>query len=582
MLASRRGAVVASTGDLTHQGFSATSEFSVPYIHVMSSAHWVRTSTTPAIERALDHLAANVGASGLSEGDSESADVVIVWADRQLGDDQIRCIDRAWGRQAVVVLLGPTLGRAAGRWGEVSGLLVDVATAGHDVRVRPGTHASSQNITDHLHMGLGHLGEHVHCLDRVLQVDKIADDVEVLLQARIGLVEHPVAAWRPSTRTLSWTLGGTEQALGERWFVRQLILALRRALSLSTPPPVRVGLLGYGAIGHEHARAASAVDGLELAVVCDTSAQRRDAAAEFTPGVRTVGDAASLLDEDLDLVVVSTPPVSHAEWALRVVQSGRHVVVEKPFAITTAEADAVLDAASERGLLAVVYQNRRFDPDFLALRTLVHGGALGEVFHLEAFVGGYGHPCNLWHSDEGVSGGAFYDWGAHVIDQLLDLLPGEVASVSAATHKRRWLDVTNADHSRVTMQMSDGVEAEFVYSDLAAALKPRWYVLGTEGAVVGQWRTERIISRSSVGTLAEDVLSPADSPPVMDHHHGDGSVTRLALAGGATHPFHNELADQLRLGLPMSVTGAQSRRVLAVMEAARQSASEGGIGVQPR
>jgi predicted dehydrogenase len=209
-------------------------------------------------------------------------------------------------------------------------------------------------------------------------------------------------------------------------------------------------------------------------------------------------------------------------------------------------------------------------------------GLLGEVFHLEAFVGGYGHPCNLWHSDVEASGGAFYDWGAHVLDQVLDLLPQDVEYVTATEQKRMWLDVTNADHSRETIRFAGGAEASFLYSDLAAALKPRWYLLGTRGAVVGHWRTERVIARSDIGTLAEDVLAPADSPPLLDLHAADGSVTRLATPAGPPYAFHTELADRLQLGLPMSVTGEQSRRVLSVMEAASCSARDGGRPVTPR
>jgi predicted dehydrogenase len=132
------------------------------------------------------------------------------------------------------------------------------------------------------------------------------------------------------------------------------------------------------------------------------------------------------------------------------------------------------------------------------------------------------------------------------------------------------------------VRFTGGAEASFVYSDLAAALKPRWYVLGTRGAVVGHWRTERIVARNDVGTLAEDVLAPADSPPLLDLHAADGSLTRLATPPGPPYAFHRELADRLQLGLPMSVTGAQSRRVLAVMEAATRSARDGGRPVAPR
>jgi predicted dehydrogenase len=258
------------------------------------------------------------------------------------------------------------------------------------------------------------------------------------------------------------------------------------------------------------------------------------------------------------------------------------VVVEKPFAIRTSEADEVLAAARAGGLQAVVYQNRRFDPDHLAVKRLVHGGQIGDVFHVETFVGGYGHPCNLWHSDESVSGGAFYDWGSHLLDQVLDLIRTPIEYVTATSHKLQWFDVTNADHSRVTVRFVDGAEAEFIHSDLAAALKPRWYVLGTRGAIVGQWRSETIVSRSDIGTLVEDALAPADSPPLLDMFAADGSTTRVATPAGEAYQFHRELADRLRLGLPMTVTGEQSRRVLSVMEAATISAADSGRPVVPR
>ncbi len=519
-----------------------------------------------------------------------SRGVVLVWVDEPLDGATVDALLRD---PRATVLSGPTLAMASadttlgGSAGlaEAAGLWLGGATPVHDVRVRAAENAPwlRGRLADHEHAGAAHLGEHTHVRDRLCAVDKTADDVEVLLTANLGLVPAPLATWRASTSVAAWTLGSTPTGVADRSVARLLALVLRHVTGLPAPRPARVGLLGYGAIGHEHSRAVRSVPGLELTAVCDRSAERVAAALDAAPSARAAASAEDLLaDPDVDVVVVSTPPSSHAEWALRALEAGKHVVVEKPFAIRTADADDVLDVAARRGLLACVYQNRRFDPDYLALRRLVRAGALGEVFHLEAFVGGFGHPCNLWHSDEDVSGGAFYDWGAHVLDQVMDLLPGDVEHVTAAAHKRRWHDVTNADHTRVTLRLAGGIEAEFVYSDLAAVLKPRWYVLGTEGAVVGHWRSERVVARNDVGTLAEDVLAPADSPPRLELHSADGSVTAVALPPGRPYPFHRELADRLQLGMPMSVTGQQSRRVLAVMEAAAASARSGGTPVIPR
>jgi scyllo-inositol 2-dehydrogenase (NADP+) len=555
----------------------------------VTRVHWIVDLARPELVAEVAGLRAGLTAGGFrdvgepsSAADLLAADVVVVWVDRPLAAHLASALA---GPGVRCVLAGPTLtaGDPDGALADAAGLVLHGVTPVHDVRIRAGRDArDSVRPAGHQHRDLGHVGEHDHLTDRVPLVDKVTDDVEVLLSARVGLTEQPLLTWRPGTSTAAWTLGATPGAVSDRGTTRTLLALLRLVCGIPDAPTIGVGLLGYGAIGHEHSRAVRAVDGLTLAAVCDTSPERRAAAAAVVPGLATTASADELVErDDVGLVVVSTPPNTHAHWALRAIEAGKHVVVEKPFAIRTAEADAVLAAADAAGRLAVVYQNRRYDPDHLAIRRLVRSGALGDVFSIETFVGGYGHPCNLWHSDEEVSGGAFYDWGSHVLDQILDLVPTEVDHVSASTQKRRWYDVSNADHSRVTIRFVDGVEATFVHSDLAAALKPRWYVLGTEGAVVGSWRTERVVSRNDIGTLSEDVLAPADAPPVLDLHAADGSVTRLATPAPEPYGFHREVADRIRLGLSLTVTGAQSRRVLAVMEAASASAADSGRPVRP-
>lgn len=343
-----------------------------------------------------------------------------------------------------------------------------------------------------------------------------------------------------------------------------------------------VGLLGFGAIGAEHAQAVLATPGLALVGVYDPKAERMAAATSIAPGVQRHRDAESLLsDSSVDVVIVSTPPDSHARWAIESLHHGKHVIVEKPMALTTRECDAILHTSDERGLHAAVYQNRRFDPDYRLIADTVRAGEIGEVFHLEAFVGGYGHPCNFWHSDADVSGGALFDWGSHVVDQVLALIDGEVEYVTAVNHKRVWHDVTNADHARMTLHFDGGREATFVYSDLAAALKPRWYVLGTRGALTGEWRNLSVISRNAIGTLEEDILAAADAAPVVRRHSPSGNITTLAARQAEPHPFHADLALRLRYGFAPRVRGEQSRRVVAMLEAAEESARLGGFQVKP-
>src|SRR5260370_9670514 len=107
---------------------------------------------------------------------------------------------------------------------------------------------------------------------------------------------------------------------------------------------------------------------------------------------------------------------------------------------------------------------------------------------MESCIGGYSHPCDFWHRHEPISGGMIYDWGSHYFDWILQLFPDSVRTISAHAHKRVWHDVTNSDQVRVDLTFANEAQASFLQSDIAGAMKPKWYVLGTRGAVVGDWR----------------------------------------------------------------------------------------------
>ena len=503
-------------------------------------------------------------------------DAVAVWADRPPSAGLVADLLNRAGAGVPVLLCGPTPSTYADvdALAEATGLVVGARTPVHEIRLRPG--ADGRDLTIRMD------GD-VVVTDSWLTVEKVRDDVELLLTAMAGLTEHPVMTWRPATGVGVLSIGTDPRTLADPSLRLLVHRWVRRVLGQSDGAPVRVGILGYGAIGHEHNEAIHAVPGLTLAAVCDKSLARIDAARSLAPDVAAFADGEDLLDSaDVDLVIVSTPPSSHAEWALRAIAAGKHVVVEKPFCLSTAEADEMVSAAEASGRTLAVYQNRRWDADYLTLKRLVRSGAIGEVFHYESFVGSYAHPCNYWHSDEDVSGGAIYDWGSHYLDWVLDLFPHEVESVTGSAHKRRWHDVTNADHSRVAVRFVDGVEADFIHSDLAAAMKPKWYVLGTAGAIVGHWRHESILRRNSVGNLVEDPLAASESPAALTLHAPDGSVTSVAIAPAPRQPFHRELAERLLTGAPMSVTAEGSRRNIAVMEAATISAREGSRPVSPQ
>jgi predicted dehydrogenase len=246
----------------------------------------------------------------------------------------------------------------------------------------------------------------------------------------------------------------------------------------------------------------------------------------------------------------------------------KHVVCEKPFALRVEEADRMIDAASARGLALTVYQSRRWDPDYVAVRSAVQSGRIGELFYMESFIGGYGHPCDFWHSHEPISGGMIYDWGSHYFDWMLQLFDDRVVSVAAQAHKRVWHDVTNADQVRVDLLFSGGAQATFLQSDIAAARKPKWYLLGTRGAIVAGWADEPV---------------PADFPARVTVYRpaqqgSDAEV--LSLGRRDDHGFYRNLVSHLAWGERLAVQPEEARRNVAVMEAATRSIALGGRPVQ--
>jgi predicted dehydrogenase len=340
-------------------------------------------------------------------------------------------------------------------------------------------------------------------------------------------------------------------------------------------------MIGYGAIGFEHGTAISNTSGLTYSLVCDRNEERLQLATQAFPAVRTCTNLEQMLaDPSIDVVFVSTPPNTHAAITMQMLQAGKHVVTEKPFCLTTAEADTMIECAKERQRVLTVYQCRRWDPDYLAIQQVLKRGTIGTIFHIETFIGGYAHPCDYWHSHEPISGGVFYDWGSHYLDWILNLIPDPVVSVRGIEHKRVWHDVTNADQSSVYLRFSGGQEAVFMHSDIAAAVKPKWYILGEQGAIVGHWRQETVKTRRWSGDLIEERLALSEALPELSVFTREigGAIheQHLMLPPMPLYSFHRNLANHLHNGEPLAVKVEEARRNIAVMEAAKYSAEHGG------
>ena len=359
-------------------------------------------------------------------------------------------------------------------------------------------------------------------------------------------------------------------------------LVYQMASAFASDEDLGVGILGYApSVGQLHGLGATATQGLSLKAACDLDPQRLEQARTDFGEISLHPSADALAADDaVQLVIVATPPNSHANLALNMLDAGKHVVCEKPLALTREEADRMAELAARRQLLLCCHQNRRFDPDYLAIKKAVSQGHIGDIFHMETFVGGFHHPCGYWHSHAPVSGGTTYDWGAHYLDWIVGLMGRRTIAVQATRHKRVWHDVTNADQESITVRFADGSEALFIHSDIAAVRKPKWYILGTRGAIVGHWQDVTSHIPDDVHYYQAHPIPATEMPPhlLLNRRQAEGAMVRqqMAIPERQAYAFHHNLADHVHWGEPLAAPLKDSIHVVTILEAAARSMAKGG------
>ncbi|PWK88012.1 putative dehydrogenase [Lentzea atacamensis] len=330
----------------------------------------------------------------------------------------------------------------------------------------------------------------------------------------------------------------------------------------------RVGLLGYGIAGRVfHAPLISSTEGMDLVAIVTANPERQAHARTAYPDAKIV-TADELFELDLDLIVVGTPNRTHVEYARRAIAKGVAVVVDKPFAPTSAEANDLVTAARAKGVPLTVFQNRRWDSDFLTVRKII--GQLGEVRRFESRYERW--VPEIWDNwrEFGApeeAGGLLYDLGAHLVDQAVQLF-GPVSNVYAELDLRR-PGVQVDDDVFVALTHDNGVRSHLWASAHAAHHGPRFRVLGSEGAFVISGLDEQ-----------EDALDAGRRPTDANWGHETrsgqlgvlGQTVEVPVELGAYEHFYAELQAGR---IPVDPAG--SVYALEVIEAAFTSARENRV-----
>ena len=328
---------------------------------------------------------------------------------------------------------------------------------------------------------------------------------------------------------------------------------------------IGVGLIGYGLGGRAfHAPYVRATPGMALRAVVS-----RDPAKVHAdlPGMRVVPDVDTLLGEPgVDLVVVSSPDALHAEHALAAIRAGKHVLIDKPFATTLADARAVAAEGEAKGVVVTAFQNRRWDADFRTLRALIASEALGEVVQFESHFDRWRPvPADVWK--EARPGGAWLDLGPHLVDQALVLFgrPLGIAADIATLRK----EAPAPDYFHAVLRYP-GHRVILHSSKLAAAHDQRFVVHGT----VASWVKHGLDVQE-----AATVAGAAPGEGNWGHDPVEGLLTRPGEAPvtvpnlkGDYRLFWNALAAAIRGGGDNPVPASDAIAVMELLDAGLRSA----------
>ncbi len=320
--------------------------------------------------------------------------------------------------------------------------------------------------------------------------------------------------------------------------------------------------MGMGRSGEEmHARYVRESDAFQLEAISDTTEERLTASKKRLKVKKAYASYEELLEDDaVELVVVATPSQAHCQMVLAAFEHGKHVLVEKPVALNLGEFERMEESARKHGLAFACFHNRRWDGDYLRVRSIIADGLLGDVFDIQSRCIGYGPGLRTfgvqefrpqWRAEKAYGGGQLYDWGSHLIDQVLVMVPSKVETVYGDLKSLMWSEEVD-DHFKVLIKFEDGTTAEVESSADCRLPLPRWFVTGTEGALSGTWHELRV--RSEKVDIADEIV--------------------LSSFPNEWPAFYENLGQVIRAGAELAVKPDEVKRTVAVIDAAMVSSKE--------
>lgn len=336
---------------------------------------------------------------------------------------------------------------------------------------------------------------------------------------------------------------------------------------------LKVGIIGFGYASQTfHAPLLMASPQLELVAVSSSDASKVNS---MLPQVKRYATAQAMLeDSDIELVVIPTPNETHYPLAKMALAAGKHVVVDKPFTLSSIEAKQLIDQASQANLLLSVFHNRRWDADFLTIKQLLEQNTLGRVVHLESHFDRFRPQVRQrWRESDQIGAGLWYDLGSHLLDQSLQLF-GMPESIYLDTDMQR--DAATATDWFHAILQYPTLRVILHASALVASTGPRWIVHGTKGSYSKfglDIQEEQLKTGVPIGSETWGI-DPQKGQLCLAHGEWLGHSERTTLAG-RYEAYYPGIYNAIRKGTPAPVTAQEALQVMELIEAGLKSAEKG-------
>ena len=337
-------------------------------------------------------------------------------------------------------------------------------------------------------------------------------------------------------------------------------------------------VIGYGGMGGWHTQHLLESDVCNLAGIYDIKEERSELAR--SRGIRAYSSREELLsDPSIDMVTVAIPNDSHKEVVMAALDAGKNVICEKPVALSVQDLQDMIDCANRNHRLFSVHQNRRWDVDYLAMKQLHDSGEVGRVINIESRIhGSRGIPSD-WRGEKEHGGGMLYDWGVHLIDQILQIMDGKVTHVYC-----QFDHITNKevdDGCKLYLTFEDGATALIEVGTLNFIAMPRFYMRAEKGtALISDWREKckvvkckhwhesEVIPVQTAAGLTK-TMAPRDAVTVDSYE--------LERPASDVHDYYRNFTAAIDGKETQLVTHAQMLRVLSVIEAAFASVEQNQV-----